>query len=165
MLAVKGITSIQMTLNGERVQLQIRPSDTLLRALREYAGTTGPKAGCENGDCGACTVLLNDKPVKACMMLALEAANKTVTTVEGLMDTEIQEAFIKEGGFQCGYCTSGFVVNAFALLENKPFADEKEKKEWLSANLCRCTGYEGIRNAVDTAQIEVQRRLKSSFNK
>lgn len=164
MIAIKGITTIQMLLNGEQVQIQVKPSDTLLRVLREYTGTTGPKAGCENGDCGACTVLINDKPVKACMMLAVEAANKTVTTVEGLKNTEIQEAFIKEGGFQCGYCTSGFVVNAFALLENKPFADEREKREWLSANLCRCTGYEGIRNAVDTAQIEVQRRLKGSLD-
>ena len=109
MIAVKGVSTLDLILNGEKVQMHVRPSDTLLTALREYAGTTGPKAGCENGDCGACTVLLDHKPVKACMMLALEASNKVVVTVEGLKNTEIQQAFIQEGGFQCGYCTSGFV--------------------------------------------------------
>lgn len=159
MITIQGITSMVCTINGEITTLLVRPEDTLLRAIREQAGLTGAKGGCENGDCGACTILLDGKPVKSCLMLAVEAMGKDIVTIEGLKETEIQEAFLKEGGFQCGYCTSGFIINAYALLEEKPFANEREKKDWLSANLCRCTGYEGIKNAVDLAQNDVQKRL------
>lgn len=158
MIRIKGPTVISLTVNGEQVELMVRIGDTLLRSLREQLGITGPKGGCENGDCGACTMLLDGKPIKSCMMLTVEAMGKEIVTIEGLKDTEIQQAFHEHGGFQCGYCTSGFVTNAFALLEAKPFADEDEKRNWLSANLCRCTGYEGIRRAVDAAQLDVQKR-------
>lgn len=158
MIRIMGPTTVNLTLNGEKVSIIAKPGDTLLRSLREQLGITGPKGGCENGDCGACTMLVDGKPIKSCMMLTVEAIGKEVVTIEGLKDTEIQQAFHAHGGFQCGYCTSGFVANAFALLEEKPYADEDEKRSWLSANLCRCTGYEGIRHAVDAAQKEVQKR-------
>jgi carbon-monoxide dehydrogenase small subunit len=148
-----GPTEIRILLNGRQRTLTIRPSETLLTVLRQSAGHTGAKPGCENGDCGACTVLLDGHPVKACLMLAVEADGRAVTTVEGLRDTEIQQAFVECGGFQCGYCTSGFLVNAWAMLERYPQADEHTQREWLSSNLCRCTGYEGIRDAVERAKV------------
>lgn len=152
MIRVVENQTVELIVNNERHSIVIYPNETLLRVLREKIGVIGPKAGCENGDCGACTVLLNGKPVKSCMMLAVDAIGKTVTTVEGLMETEIQQAFVDKGGFQCGFCTSGFLVNAFAMLDAVPDADDTCKKEWLSSNLCRCTGYEGIKRAVDAAQ-------------
>ncbi|SCZ76281.1 (2Fe-2S)-binding protein [Acidaminobacter hydrogenoformans] len=151
-----GLCEIVVMLNGKARKLVVRPMDTLLQVLREAAGHTGAKPGCENGDCGACTVLLDDKPVKACLMLAVEADGRSITTVEGLQNTAIQQAFVERGGFQCGYCTSGFLVNAWAMLEAHPEADEAIQRAWLSANLCRCTGYEGIRDAVERAK-EIRR--------
>lgn len=138
-------------INGEKRWALINPEDTLLTMLR-FMGLTGAKPGCENGDCGACTVLLEGKPVKSCLVLAVEAVGATITTVEGLKDTRIQQAFVDKGGFQCGYCTSGFLVNAFALLEAHPDADDATAADWLRSNLCRCTGYEGIRRAVAAAK-------------
>ncbi len=158
MIAYKDYTSVILNINGEKRKVVVKPSDTLLRVLREKLGLTGGKPGCENGDCGACTVLLDGKPVKSCMILALEVMGKEITTIEGLLDTEIQQAFHEEGGFQCGYCTSGFIVNAYALLEEKPEADDEEMKEWLQSNLCRCTGYEGIKNAVYSAKEKIKQR-------
>ncbi len=158
MIAYKDYTSVILNINGEKRKVVVKPSDTLLRVLREKLGLTGGKPGCENGDCGACTVLLDGKPVKSCMILALEVVGKEITTIEGLLDTEIQQAFHEEGGFQCGYCTSGFIVNAYALLEEKPEADDEEMKEWLQSNLCRCTGYEGIKNAVYSAKEKIKER-------
>lgn len=138
-------------INGEARNAHFAPGDTLLHVLRDM-GLTGAKPGCENGDCGACTVLLDGVPVKSCLVLAIEAVGHPITTIEGLRDTEIQKAFIDEGGFQCGYCTSGFLVNAWALLNAHPEADDALTEDWLRSNLCRCTGYEGIRRAVKTAQ-------------
>lgn len=158
MIAYKDYTSIELNINGEKRKVIVKPSDTLLRVLREKLGLTGGKPGCENGDCGACTVLLDGKPVKSCMILAIEVTEKEITTIEGLKNTEIQEAFEEEGGFQCGYCTSGFLINAYALLEEKPEADDDEIKEWLKSNLCRCTGYEGIKNAVYSAKEKIKER-------
>jgi len=147
-----GLTEITLEINGKQRVLAVRPADTLLNVLRQAAGHTGAKPGCENGDCGACTVLLDGKPVKSCLMLAVEAVGRAVMTVEGLENTAIQQAFVECGGFQCGYCTSGFLVNAWAMLEAHPEADEAVQREWLSANLCRCTGYEGIRDSVERAK-------------
>ncbi len=152
MKSYSGYTSLYFNINGEKRKAVIRPSDTLLRVLREKFGLTGGKPGCENGDCGACTVLLDNKPVKSCLILAIEVASSEITTIEGLKNTEIQEAFLEDGGFQCGYCTSGFLINAYALLEKYPDADDSIKEDWLKSNLCRCTGYEGIKNSVDKAQ-------------
>lgn len=146
------LSLIELDVNGEKRRLHVRPGDTLLRALREKLGLTGAKPGCENGDCGACTVLLDGKPVKSCLVLAVEADGRAVTTIEGLKDTAIQKAFLEEGGFQCGYCTSGFLVNAYALLEQYPAAEGEEDREWLESNLCRCTGYEGISRAIAKAR-------------
>ncbi|MFU8795051.1 MAG: (2Fe-2S)-binding protein [Dethiobacteria bacterium] len=143
---------IEIKVNGDIRRVVVRPSETLLRVLREKLGLTGPKPGCENGDCGACTVLLDGLPVKSCLILAVEAAGRDVITVEGLKDTAIQQAFQEEGGFQCGYCTSGFLVNAYALLEKHPEAEETTAREWLESNLCRCTGYEGINRSIIKAK-------------
>jgi len=146
------IQAVQLNINNEKRQVPVRPGDTLLRVLREKLGLTGVKPGCENGDCGACTILMDSIPVKSCLVLAVEAVGKDITTVEGLKNTAIQQAFLEEGGFQCGYCTSGFLINAFALLEKHPVSDTAVDREWLESNLCRCTGYEGISRAVDKAR-------------
>ncbi len=143
-----GLNEVTLSVNGKKRHLALRPADTLLRVLRERLGMTGAKAGRENGDCGACTVLLDGIPVKSCMMLAVEAIGHEVTTIEGLNDPELQKAFADYGGFQCGFCTSGFLLNAHALLSKYPNPDDETVEEWLSSNICRCTGYEGIRDAV-----------------
>lgn len=151
MIRYAGIVQHALLINGETRMVSFNPEDTLLKVLRRL-GLTGAKPGCENGDCGACTVLLAGVPVKSCLVLAAEALGQEVVTVEGLKHTAIQQAFIDHGGFQCGYCTSGFLVNAYALLEAHPQADEEVMTDWLKSNLCRCTGYEGIRRAVVSAQ-------------
>lgn len=156
-----GYVELELMVNGRQRHVLTKPGDTLLHVLREKLGLTGAKAGCENGDCGACTVLLEGLPVKSCMMLAVEIGSKSVTTIEGLKDTEIQEAFVNFSGFQCGFCTSGFLLNAHALLQLKPDASEEDKKNWLDANLCRCTGYEGIRDALNSAQAKVLQNRKT----
>ncbi len=143
---------IELQVNEEMRRVVVGPSETLLRVLREKLGLTGPKPGCENGDCGACTVLLDGIPVKSCLVLAVEAVGKVITTIEGLKDSAIQQAFQEEGGFQCGYCTSGFLINAYALLEKHPEAPEETAREWLESNLCRCTGYEGIKRSIAKAK-------------
>lgn len=158
MIEYKDFASIDLNVNGEKRKLIVRPADTLLRVLREKLGLTGGKPGCENGDCGACTVLIDGKPIKSCLTLAVEVGDKKITTIEGLTNTEIQEAFIEEGGFQCGYCTSGFLLNSYALLETHPDADGETIKEWLESNLCRCTGYEGIEKSVKSAQEKIRKR-------
>lgn len=145
-------TVIELNVNGELRRAVVRPADTLLRILREKMGLTGSKPGCENGDCGACTVLLDGLPVKSCLVLAVEADGCKITTVEGLKNKAIQQAFQEEGGFQCGYCTSGFLVNAYALLEAHPDASKETAREWLESNLCRCTGYEGISRSIERAK-------------
>ncbi len=153
MKAYENISLVKLKVNGETRDVAIRPADTLLRVLREKLGLTAAKPGCENGDCGACTVLINEKPVKSCMKLAVEVdAGAEIITLEGIKNSIIQETFLEEDGFQCGYCTPGFLVNAYALLKEHPDADDKLAKEWLESNICRCTGYEGIRNALKLAQ-------------
>lgn len=158
MESYKGYSSVYFNINGEKKKAVIKPSDTLLRVLRGNFGLTGGKPGCENGDCGACTILLDERPVKSCMILAIEVTENKITTIEGLHNTEIQQAFHEKGGFQCGYCTSGFLMNAYALLETHPDADDITKKEWLESNLCRCTGYEGIKDAILEAQDKIRTR-------
>lgn len=140
---------ITLNVNGENYNVVVKPSETLLNVIREKIEMTGPKPGCENGDCGACTVLVNDIPIKSCMALAVDMEDKAITTVEGLENTAIQEAFIDKEGYQCGYCTSGFIVKAYSLLEKHKKPNENTIEEWLSSNLCRCTGYEGIERAVN----------------
>ena len=151
MIKYQDTISILLLVNGESREVQVRPADTLLQILRNHLGLTGAKAGCENGDCGACTVLLDGRPVKSCMILAVEAEDAEITTIEGISDTVVQRAFLDEAGYQCGFCTSGFIVNSFALLQAHPDPDKETIRTWLESNLCRCTGYEGIENAVQAA--------------
>ena len=152
MIKYSGYHQLSFDVNGEPYDAVIQPSDTLLHVLREKLGLTGTKGSCENGDCGACTVLIDSKPMKSCMVLAVECVDKKIMTIEGLKNTEIQQAFVDFNGFQCGYCTSGFIMNAYAMLEKNPDISDQEQENWLSANLCRCTGYEGIKEAVNKAK-------------
>lgn len=145
---------IELDVNGEKRRVIVRPAATLLCVLRNVLGLTGPKPSCENGDCGACTVLVDGWPIKSCLMLAVEAVGHQITTVEGLNNSPIQKAFVDEFAFQCGYCTSGFIMNAHALVNLKPEADEQIIHEWLQSNLCRCTGYEEITESVKTVLAE-----------
>jgi carbon-monoxide dehydrogenase small subunit len=144
-------TPVELEVNGERRRVFARQADILLDTLRDELGLTGCKPGCENGDCGACTVLVDGGPVKSCMMLTHEAAGRSVRTVEGLPYTAAQRAFVEHFAFQCGYCTSGFLMVAQALCEAHPGADEARQLEWLRSNICRCTGYAEIRAAVREA--------------
>ena len=155
MTELRGEGRITLTVNGEARTLVVRAGDTLLWVLRERLGLQGAKRGCRNGDCGACTVLLDGKPVKSCLILAVEAQGRSITTIEGLKDTPIQRAFLEHGGFQCGFCTAGFLLNAHALLQAHPNPDQETIRTWLESNLCRCTGYEGIERAVKAASGEI----------
>lgn len=148
MYKVEGKSIITLDINGEKKDLMVHPSDILLHVIREQLGLTGAKPGCENGDCGACTVLVDGWPVKSCLMLAVEGIGHQITTVEGLQNAPVQKAFIENWGFQCGYCTSGFLMVCHALSTIHPDANEYVMEEWLQANICRCTSYEEIRNAV-----------------
>lgn len=137
-----------LNVNGENRLVTVRSADTLLYALRGKLGLTGSKPGCLNGDCGACTVNVDGWPMKSCLMLAVEAVGKEVTTIEGLADTPIQRAFVEHFAFQCGYCTPGFIMNCHSLIERHPDADDQTIKEWLESNICRCTSYIEIEHAV-----------------
>ncbi len=142
---------IEITVNGRRRSLTVKPNDLLINVIRKDLHLTGTKYGCGIGECGACTVLLEGKPVLACLMLAASANGKTITTVEGLGDEKldpVQEAFIDHGAIQCGFCTPGMVVTAKALLEENPNPTEDEIKDYIRGNICRCTGYVGIIKAV-----------------
>ena len=147
--------NVTFTLNGKPVTASVEPRTTLLRALWEM-GTTSVKRGCEEGECGTCTVLVDEIPQKSCMLLAYEVEGKSVLTSEGLVAPDgslhpVQQAFVDEGAIQCGFCTPGMVLASYALLRKKPNPTEKEVKEYLSGNLCRCTGYAGIFRAVHKA--------------
>jgi carbon-monoxide dehydrogenase small subunit len=150
MLAIPKQSLIDLQINGEMRTVVARPADTLLDVLRQQLGLTGAKPGCENGDCGACTVLVDGWPVKSCLMLAVEAVGHQVTTVEGLTDAPIQRAFLGKWAFQCGFCTPGFIMVCHALSQIHPDAGDEIVEEWLQSNLCRCTCYEEIRAAVKT---------------
>lgn len=150
MISYDGKSVITLNVNGERRELCVRPSDLLLDVLREQLGLTSPKPGCRNGDCGACTVVMDGMPVKSCLMLTVEAAGHDILTVEGLSgSSKIQKAFVEANAFQCGYCTSGFLMVCHALKTQYPVMPEESiVEEWLESNLCRCTSYQEIRNAV-----------------
>ncbi|PKL02406.1 MAG: ferredoxin [Synergistetes bacterium HGW-Synergistetes-2] len=146
---------VHFILNGRQTTLSVEPRTTLLRALREY-GVTSVKRGCEEGECGTCTVVVDDLAQKSCMMLALEAEGKSVLTVEGLVGRKgelhpIQQAFIESGAIQCGFCTPGMIISAKALLDANPNPTDDEIIKALSNNLCRCTGYVKIIEAVRMA--------------
>lgn len=148
MLEIVGSTVITLNVNGEDREVVAKPSDILLHTLRKQFGLTGAKPGCLNGDCGACTVLIDDWPTKSCLMLTVEAIGRRIATVEGLKDAPIQKAFVENWGFQCGYCTSGFLMVCHSLSKIHPNAADSTIQDWLQSNLCRCTGYEEIEQAV-----------------
>ncbi|WP_314590468.1 2Fe-2S iron-sulfur cluster-binding protein [Paenibacillus terrigena] len=140
--------SIGLQVNGEWRTIQVRAADTLLYVLRESLGLTGSKNGCNNGDCGTCTILVNGVPIKSCIMLAVEANGQHITTIEGLTHSPVMQAFVQQQAFQCGYCTPGFIVNCHGLLNAHPDANEETIGIWLESNICRCTSYEEIHKAV-----------------
>lgn len=144
--------AIVLNINGDFFDVEIEPQRTLLEVLRENLGLTGTKKGCDQGECGACTVLLDGKPVPSCLLLAMEAQGKEILTVEGLAKDgklhPVQQAFLKHGGFQCGFCTPGMMMSAKALLDENPHPTEDEVKKALAGNLCRCTGYNQIIESV-----------------
>lgn len=144
--------SFQATVNGKRVNLDIPQNIRLIDVLRDYLGLTGTKEGCGEGECGACTVLINGKPVNSCLIFALQAQGKDILTIEGLGSYDklhpLQEAFLKRGAIQCGFCTPGMLLTAKALLDNNPNPTDREIKVAISGNLCRCTGYKKIVEAI-----------------
>jgi len=149
-----------LRVNGEAHQVAFVPSKTLLEVLREDLGLTGTKHGCELGECGTCTVLLDNEPRLACLVLALECDDVEITTVEGLADAKgphpLQVAFADLGSSQCGYCSPGFLVSAKALLDSNPDPGRETLKSELSGNLCRCTGYLKIFEAIERAAAEMR---------
>ena len=150
---------VQATINGEEVEFLCEPRQSLLEVLRETLGLTGSKEGCNNGNCGACNVILDGTLVNSCLVLAVEINGCRVTTIEGIAPPQglhpLQEKFIAHAALQCGFCTPGFIVAAKALLDQNPNPGEAEVRQWLAGNLCRCTGYDRIVRAVmDAAQIQ-----------
>lgn len=140
---------VRLSVNGRRYDLVIEPRLTLADALRQECGLTGTHLGCEHGVCGACTVLVDGQPVRACLMFAVQCEGVSIRTVEGLVSDDdqlhpLQEAFWREHGLQCGFCTPGLLVLAAGYLEDHPYAEESEIREVVSSNLCRCTGYQNI---------------------
>ena len=145
---------VSFTVNGRRERIDVEPRRTLADALRDDLGLTGTHLGCEQGVCGACTVLLDGEPVRSCLMLAVQADGSSLTTVEGLAGDELhplQQAFADCHGLQCGFCTPGFLISALHLLTENPDPSREEIRAGLSGNICRCTGYAGIVDAVGRA--------------
>lgn len=144
-------TRITLKLNQETRSVEVEPNDILLDVLRDKLGVKSPKIGCERGDCGACTVLLDGRSVRTCLIFAIEADGHEITTVEGLSRaglTPVQQSFLEHGSFQCGFCAPGMVLAATELLGRNPHPSEHEVREALAGNLCRCTGYTPIVDAV-----------------
>jgi len=143
---------VSLCVNGEWHEVAVKPRITLVEVIRDTIGLTGTKASCESGTCGACTVLIEERPVLGCITLAVECDGKQIRTVEGLADGEklspIQEAFLDQGALQCGFCTPGMLMSATALLERNPRPTREDINKALEGNLCRCTGYNSIVDAV-----------------
>jgi carbon-monoxide dehydrogenase small subunit len=153
-------TRVCATINGEQREFLCMPHQSLLECLRDILGLTGAKEGCNDGNCGACSVLLDGKLVNSCLVLGVEIEGRSVTTVEGLAGWHglhpLQQAFIREDAVQCGYCTPGMLIAAKALLDRTPNPDEAEIRAWLAGNLCRCTGYDKIVRAVQAAAAQMR---------
>ena len=144
--------SIQFTINGEQVEVEAEPRETLLQVIRDKLSLTGSKEACGIGECGACTVIMDGKPVYSCLILAVEAEGKDILTIEGLAEGEklhpLQEAFRDHGAVQCGFCTPGMLLTSKALLEENPKPTEEEVRTAIAGNICRCTGYVKIVEAI-----------------
>jgi carbon-monoxide dehydrogenase small subunit len=144
---------INITVNGEEYHLEVKPNRVLLDVLREDLGLTGTKKGCGLGKCGACTILLDSRPIHSCLLLAAQADRRQITTIEGIAAEEphpLQTAFVTKGAVQCGFCTPGMINTAKALLDANPNPDETEIKSAIAGNLCRCTGYNQIVSAIQS---------------
>ncbi|MAS51106.1 MAG: ferredoxin [Dehalococcoidia bacterium] len=150
--------AVNTTINGEEMDILVDPYISLLETLREVVGITGTKEGCNDGNCGACTINLDGRIVDSCLVLGVEAEGKNIETVEGMATPDglhpLQQAFLEEAALQCGICTPGFLVSAKALLDNEPDPSEERIRHWLAGNLCRCTGYDKIVKAVTKASKE-----------
>lgn len=158
---MSGQTLIQTQINGENYTFLCEPRQSLLEVLRETIGLTGAKEGCNNGNCGACNVVLDGMLVNSCLVLGVEAQGKSIVTIEGVATPErlhpIQQAFLDHAALQCGICTPGFILSSKTLLEHNPDPTEHEIRFWLAGNLCRCTGYDKIVRAVLAAAEEMNR--------
>ena len=151
---------VRLNVNGRDYRVRVEPRRTLAETLRDNCGLTGTHLGCEHGVCGACTILADGEPVRACLMFAVQCEGMELRTVEGLADGDrlhpLQQAFWENHGLQCGFCTPGFLMLATGYLEQRPEPDEEELKEMLSSSLCRCTGYQNILKAVKQAAAEMR---------
>jgi len=147
---------IHLTINDKAYEVAVEPNQTLADLLRYDLGLTGTKKGCEVGDCGSCTVIMDGKPVNSCLVLAMQASGREITTVEGLEGDEglhpLQQAFVEKGAIQCGFCTSGMLLSGKSLLDKNPNPDEAEIRAAISGNLCRCTGYQKIVEAIGSGK-------------
>jgi aerobic carbon-monoxide dehydrogenase small subunit len=152
--------NVSLRVNGSMHDIAVESRRNLADALRDDCGLTGTHVGCEHGVCGACTVLVDDKPVRSCLMFAVQAEGKAIRTVEGLANGEtlhpMQQAFWEHHGLQCGFCTPGFLMLAVGALEAEPNMDDQQLRDVLSSNLCRCTGYQNILKAVRAAAMQMR---------
>lgn len=150
---------ISLKINGETICIGVQPHWTLLKLIREELGLIGTKEGCGEGECGSCTVLLDGKPINSCLVLAMDVDGKTVTTIEGLAEGQklhpLQTAFVEKGAIQCGFCTPGMILTAKGLLDRQPLPSEKEIRSEIAGNLCRCTGYAKIIEAIQVAALQI----------
>ncbi|MBS14965.1 MAG: ferredoxin [Gemmatimonadetes bacterium] len=157
---------ISFTVNGQQYDIAVEPRKTLLAVLRDQLQLTGTKEGCSTGDCGACTIIIDGATYTSCLVLGVEADGRDITTVEGIAEGDklhpVQDAFVKKGGLQCGFCTAGLIVSSAALLDENPDPTDDEIKVGLSGNLCRCTGYTKITEAVRDASKVMKRRAKKA---
>jgi carbon-monoxide dehydrogenase small subunit len=153
-------TRVETTINGERAEFLCEPRQSLLECLRDVLNLTGTKEGCNDGNCGACTVMFDGRIVTSCLVLGVEAQGRAITTIEGIADGPnlhpLQQSFLEEAALQCGICTPGFIVAAKALLDSEPDPSEERIRLWLANNLCRCTGYDKIVRAVERAAAMLQ---------
>ncbi len=150
---------IRLIVNRDPYEVMVKPSETLLYILREKLGLTGAKHGCDTGKCGSCTILIDGKPIRSCLTLAISARDREITTIEGIAEGEelhpLQQAFIEHGALQCGFCTPGMIMFTKSFLEENPEPQEEEIRKALSGNICRCTGYVKIIEAIQTAAKEM----------
>ncbi len=157
---------VHLDINDENYEVIVRPRESLLDVLRNKLQLTGTKIGCNEGDCGACTVIMDGRTVNACLVLAVEAEGRKIITIEGLAQGPqlhpLQEAFIRYGGFQCGYCTPGMLLSAKALLDENPDPTEEEIRKGISGNLCRCTGYAKVVESIKAAAQSMKGARKSA---
>ena len=156
-------TYVQMRLNGEDVDFLCEPRQSLLECMRDILGFTGTKEGCNDGNCGACTVMMDGRMVNSCLVLGVEVQSREIATIEGIASPAglhpIQQAYLENAALQCGFCTPGFIVASKALLDNEPNPSEQRIRRWLAGNLCRCTGYDKIVRAVLDAADRVPEKV------